>query len=76
MQVKTDGRKNRMDKQMALLKPEDVAQRLNVALVTIYKWAHSGRLPCIKLGKSVRFRQESVEKLLDQREKIAYGKAA
>lgn len=65
-----------MNQPVGLLKPEDVAKRLNVALVTVYKWAHSGRLPCIKLGKSVRFRHESVEKLLNEQEKIAYGKAA
>ncbi len=65
-----------MEKQVDLLKPEDIAQRLNVALSTVYKWAHAGTLPCIKLGRAVRFRPESLEKLLDRQEKIAYGKVA
>lgn len=59
-----------------LIRPRDVAQRLNISISTVYKWAHCGMLPCVKLGKAVRFRPESVDKLLDQQERIAYGKVA
>lgn len=59
-----------------LLKAEDVAKKLNLALPTIYQFAHRGLLPCVKLGRSVRFRPESLQRFLDNREKEMYAKAA
>lgn len=59
-----------------LLKAETVAARLNLARITVYQFAQRGILPCVKIGRSVRFRSESIEKYLDAREKIAYGKVA
>lgn len=65
-----------MDKTSGLLRAKEVAEKLSLALPTIYMFAHRGLLPCVKLGRSVRFRPESIERFLDKREKAAYGKAA
>lgn len=52
----------------ALLCVEDVAQMLNVAPQTVYKWVRTGYIPHFKLGKSVRFSREAVFHWLSQRE--------
>lgn len=45
-----------------LLKPEDVAERLSLALSTIRKWIHLGFLPVVHLGRrAVRIREEDCE---------------
>lgn len=59
-----------------LMTTHEVAQRLHVAVSTVYKWARSGMLPCVPMGRSLRFRPESIEKFVDAQEKIAYGKVA
>lgn len=50
----------------ALLTPEELRQRLNCGLSTVYRLTAKGILPAVKIpGTSlVRFRRESVEKLL------------
>ncbi len=51
---------NRDRLQRTLLCVEDVAQMLNVAPQTIYKWVRTGYIPHFKLGKCVRFSQAAV----------------
>ena len=46
-----------------LLKPEEVGLRLVVALATIRKWIHDGRLPSVRLGRAVRIREEDCDAL-------------
>jgi excisionase family DNA binding protein len=46
-----------------LIKPDQVAERLSVAPATIRKWIHSGRLPVVRLGRSVRVREEDCDAL-------------
>jgi excisionase family DNA binding protein len=47
-----------------LLKPEEVAERLSLALSTIRKWIHLGFLPVVHLGRrAVRIREEDCEAL-------------
>lgn len=65
-----------MNETGGLLKAKDVAAKLGLAVPTIYQFAHRGLIPCVKLGRAVRFRLESLERFLDAREKAAYGKAA
>jgi excisionase family DNA binding protein len=42
---------------------KEVAERLRVHPMTIYMWARSGRLPCIRLSKrSLRFLASDIDK--------------
>jgi excisionase family DNA binding protein len=61
--VKEDGRVLEGMKQ--LLTPKKVAERYDVSVKTIYKWAESGRLPSIKLGYLLRFDPDAVEAFID-----------
>jgi excisionase family DNA binding protein len=57
-----------------LLTAEEVRELLKVKnVVTIYRWASSGRLPRIVLGpRSIRFRPEDVEAFIaGQRQEAA-----
>ncbi len=39
----------------SLLTAEEISKILRVSTGTIYKWAKEGKLPCIRIGKAVRF---------------------
>ena len=50
-----------------LLSPLEVAQRLGVSRVTVYRMVHDGRLPAAKLGRhsaGLRIREGDVERWL------------
>ena len=47
-----------------LMKPSEVAHMLQVGKSTPYAWAYRGRVPYVKLGSAVRFRQSDVEALV------------
>jgi excisionase family DNA binding protein len=51
-----------------LLSVEDVAERLGVGRVTVYRWCREGRLPCLKVGRAWRVRRESLEDFLRRSE--------
>lgn len=46
-----------------LLKTADVAQLLSVSPLTIRAWVFQGLLPCVRLGRAVRYRREDIEKI-------------
>jgi excisionase family DNA binding protein len=50
-----------------LLTPQQIAEKLGVAISTIYQWTHTGYIPHIKLGRFVRFRESDIEKWLNSR---------
>jgi excisionase family DNA binding protein len=50
----------------ALLSVEEVARRLDVHEVTVYRWCRSGRLRCSKPGKSWWVRESDLAVLLEQ----------
>ena len=52
----------------ALLRPEDVAARLAVSKVTVYRLARSGELACLRIGGQVRFRPEAFDDFLARAE--------
>ncbi len=54
-----------------LLGVDNVAERLKVGRVTIYRWCREGRLPCLKVGKSWRIREEALEDFLRRSERPA-----
>lgn len=45
---------------MDLLTPYEVADHFGVSRQCIYKACREGRLPCIRVGKSIRIRAEDV----------------
>jgi excisionase family DNA binding protein len=52
-----------------LLKPEELADRLGVKLSTLYNWTYKGnrgKIPFIKVGACLRFRQSDIEKWLNE----------
>ncbi len=53
----------------ALLSAEDVAQQLSVKETTVWRWCREGNLPCLKVGKHWRVRQEALEDFLRHSER-------
>ncbi len=49
---------------LGLLTPVQVADLLQVSRDWVYDNAKAGTLPCVKLGKTVRFRPADLEKYL------------
>ena len=43
-----------------LLKPEELTELLGIELSTLYSWTHRKRIPYVKAGKLVRFRESDV----------------
>jgi len=48
----------------ALLTAEEVAERLQVSTAWVYAQSRSRRIPHVRLGRYVRFREDAVEKWL------------
>jgi len=49
-----------------LLLKKEVAESLRISERQVDYYREAGMLPCVKLGRSVRFRSEVVEKLLNR----------
>ena len=58
--LETKLRKNR------LLTVREVAEYLDLAEVTIYRWAREGHIPSIRMGRSWRFRVNEINKWLEK----------
>lgn len=54
-----------------LLTAQQVADRLGIAHSTAYQWSSEMRLPTVKFGRSVRFRESEVEKFILNNERPA-----
>ena len=52
-----------------LLGAEDVAEMVGVKETTVYRWCKEGKLPCLKVGKHWRIRQEALENFLKSSER-------
>jgi excisionase family DNA binding protein len=50
---------------MQLLTVVEVADKLQVKVWTLYKWAREGRIPSVKISGFLRFKEEDVEKLVE-----------
>ena len=59
----------RSTEKMELLSAEDVALLMGVKETTVWRWCREGRLPCLKVGKHWRIRQEALENFLEQSER-------
>jgi excisionase family DNA binding protein len=49
-----------------LLTPEQVAERLQVTVQTIYTWMRSGYLPSVKMGRLWRIRPSDLDEFIKQ----------
>lgn len=47
-----------------MMTAQDVAEALSVSTNAVYQWAKCGRLPSVKLGRSVRFAPKIVNQIL------------
>jgi len=45
-----------------LLTARDVAELLGLTPWTVYKWARTGRIPCIKFQRHTRFKLADIER--------------
>ena len=45
-----------------LITPDDVAKHLQVSLGTVYRWVRNGSIPHLRLGHTIRFNLEEVNK--------------
>ncbi|MBU1006662.1 MAG: helix-turn-helix domain-containing protein [Candidatus Omnitrophica bacterium] len=52
-----------------LLTPKQLSDLLQIKLPTVYKWAHYGYVPFVKIGKLLRFKESKVEEWLKKRER-------
>lgn len=59
------------DRPVRLLGPQEVADFLGVKVRWVYEEAKAGRLPHVRLGRYVRFRQESIDAWLEASERRA-----
>jgi excisionase family DNA binding protein len=61
----TDARPLRLDS--PLLKPEQAAELLAVRTSWIYEAVRTNRLPCLRIGRHIRFTREMLEEWLRER---------
>ena len=52
-----------------LLTPEQLSELLQIKISTVYKWAHYGYVPMVKIGPLIRFKESKVEEWLRKRER-------
>lgn len=61
-----------IDKSLAigsrLLTDKEVAEKLHASVRSVIDWRNSGKLPFIRIGRSIRYRPESIRALLDKLE--------
>ena len=50
----------------ALMTPNEVADRLRVSPLTVRRWRYRGLLGYVRVGNSVRYREEDVRLLIEQ----------
>ena len=51
----------------SLMTVSEVAQFLGLHEKTVYEWAARGRLPCVRVGSSLRFDPRDIERWLSAR---------
>jgi excisionase family DNA binding protein len=49
---------------LPLLTPAQVAKLLQIHPATVYAWAADEKLPCVRIGKAVRFRQADIKRIM------------
>lgn len=49
----------------AFLTVAEVAERMRVSRMTVYRLVHSGELPAVRFGRSFRVQRGAVDELID-----------
>ena len=49
-----------------LMTPKQVAEYLQLHVMTIYRYINKGRIPAVKIGSQYRIKKEAVEQLLSE----------
>lgn len=65
-----------LDRKEQLMTVDQVSELLGLSKSTVYQYAGKGLLPVTHWGRALRFRRESLEKLIDQKEKYVLAKAS
>jgi excisionase family DNA binding protein len=52
-------------KNNTLLTRKDVAERLQISLVTLSKWVKEGKIKAYKIGRIVRFKADEIDRFLE-----------
>jgi excisionase family DNA binding protein len=60
MESATDGKKTDN-----LLMAKPVSEWLNLPLPSLYDYARRGLVPCVRIGKNLRFRRSDIEKFIE-----------
>jgi excisionase family DNA binding protein len=60
---------------IAILDIEELSERLKVPKSTIYKWAREKKIPCLKLGKHIRFIESDIDQWLKSKEVFSHGES-
>jgi excisionase family DNA binding protein len=50
----------------SLWKVSDVAKFMNMSISWVYKEAEAGRLPCVRIGASLRFSPDSIAQFVER----------
>jgi excisionase family DNA binding protein len=61
---------------MNLLDINELSQKLKVPKKTIYKWTHEKKIPCLKLGKHLRFIESDIDQWLKSKEVFSRQRAS
>lgn len=56
---------------LATITAEKAAELLGVNIFTLYRWVREGRVPAVRLGRSVRFRVAALREWMEQQERVA-----
>jgi excisionase family DNA binding protein len=57
-----------------LLTVSEVAERLRISSMTIYRWIEEGRLPAMQIGKQYRVRAGDLDEILEG-SRVAVGRS-
>lgn len=57
-----------------LLKPDEAAKVLAISPRTLWSLTHAGVVPCIRLGKSVRYSVDTLRAIVTQRQELQRAK--
>lgn len=58
----------RVAREPALMRPQEAADYLQLSVHTVRIWAQQGKLPCVKLGTSLRFKREALDEWIAKNE--------
>jgi len=58
-----------MIKNVELLTIDELSRYLRIPKSTIYKFSMSKTIPCLKVGRQLRFNKESINKWIEKQEK-------